>query len=70
MTPQKFIAKWTANTRTERAASQSHFNDLCELLEVPKPLDVDPTGDEFTFEKGATTLNPIPVHLYSRTVLR
>jgi hypothetical protein len=56
MTPQEFVKKWGANTRTERAASQSHFNDLCELLGQPKPLDVDPTGDEFTFEKGATKL--------------
>jgi len=56
MTAQEFIKKWGANTRTERAASQSHFNDLCELLGLPKPLDVDPTGDAFTFEKGATKL--------------
>lgn len=56
MTPQEFIRKWTANTRTERAASQTHFNDLCTLLGVPTPLEVDPSGDEFTFEKGATTL--------------
>ena len=56
MTPQEFIRKWGANERTERAASQSHFNDLCDLLGVPQPLTVDPTGDEFTFEKGATTL--------------
>jgi type II restriction/modification system DNA methylase subunit YeeA len=56
LTPQEFITKWVANERTERSASQSHFNDLCELLGHPKPLDVDPTGDEFTFEKGATTV--------------
>lgn len=56
MTPLQFITKWSANTRTERAASQSHFNDLCDLLGHPKPLDVDPIGDQFTFEKGATKL--------------
>lgn len=56
MTPQEFIRKWSANARTERAASQSHFNDLCDLLGVAKPLDVDPTGESFTFDKGATKL--------------
>lgn len=56
MNPQEFIRKWTANTRTERAASQSHFNDFCDLLGVPKPLDADPHGDWFTFDKGATKL--------------
>jgi len=56
LTPQEFISKWAANERTERAASQSHFNDLCELIGHPKPLDVDSDGTEFTFEKGATTL--------------
>ena len=52
MTPQQFVKKWRPIMLTERAAAHSHFNDLCELLDHPKPLDVDPTGDEFTFEKG------------------
>ncbi|WP_161881486.1 class I SAM-dependent DNA methyltransferase [Deinococcus alpinitundrae] len=30
---------------------QTHFNELCELLQVPKPLDYDPTGSEYRFEK-------------------
>ncbi len=34
--------------------SQSHFNDLCELLGVQKPLDADPNGEWFAFERGAT----------------
>jgi len=38
------------STLRERSASQSHFNDLCELLEVPKPTDVDPDGSWFTFD--------------------
>ena len=36
-TPQDFIRKWTASKRTERAASQEHFIDLCNLLGQPTP---------------------------------
>ncbi len=38
----------------ERSASQSHFNDLCAALDEPTPTDVDPTGDLYCFDKGAT----------------
>lgn len=45
MTPQDFIAKWgapagvpgPAYALNEEQGAQSHFLDLCELLEVPKP---------------------------------
>jgi hypothetical protein len=50
----EFIAKWRRAELTERSASQQHFLDLCELLDHPKPAEVDPRGDFFTFEKGAT----------------
>lgn len=53
MTPADFIAKWQANTRTERAACQEHFIDLCRLLDEPTP-NADPTGEDYAFEKGAT----------------
>jgi hypothetical protein len=52
-TPAEFAKKWTGSTRTERAASQEHFIDLCRMLDVPTPNDVDPTGDTYAFEKGA-----------------
>lgn len=52
MTPEDFIAKWRGVELPEISASQSHFNDLCELLEIGKPIDVDPTGRTFTFEKA------------------
>lgn len=39
---------------TERAAAQSHFNDLCELFGQPKPTD-DPEAD-YTFERGVRKL--------------
>jgi len=41
MTPQNFIAKWghggPAYDLNEEQGAQSHFLDLCELLDVPKP---------------------------------
>jgi hypothetical protein len=52
MSPEEFIARWRGTTRTERSAAQEHFLDLCELLGVPKPADVDRHGTEYTFEKS------------------
>lgn len=41
MTPQNFMAKWgrggPAYDLNEEQGAQSHFLDLCELLDVPKP---------------------------------
>jgi type II restriction/modification system DNA methylase subunit YeeA len=54
MTPQDFITKWKAVELKERSASQSHFNDLCQLFGVVDPITADPKGDFFTFEKGAS----------------
>lgn len=54
MTPHDFLTKWRASELKERSASQSHFNDLCALLGVVDPVSADPTGDWFTFEKGAS----------------
>jgi len=50
----EFIAKWKRVELTERSASQQHFLDLCALLDHPTPAGVDPRGDFFTFEKGAS----------------
>jgi len=52
-TPQEFISIWSSAALKERAASQSHFNDLCRLVNHDTPAEMDPTGDYFTFEKGA-----------------
>lgn len=57
MTPEQFIAKWGPVTLTERSAAQQHFIDLCRLLDQPTPAEADPTGESFTFEKGATKAN-------------
>jgi len=54
MTPDQFIAKWKDSTLKERSASQSHFNDLCDVLGVDKPTDVDQKGDWYCFERGAS----------------
>jgi hypothetical protein len=51
MTPEQFVDKWQRTEVKERTAAQTHFNELCDLLGVSKPLDVDPTGDFYTFEK-------------------
>ena len=48
-----FARKWIASKRTERAASQEHFVDLCRLLDEQTPNEADPTGDFYAFEKGA-----------------
>ncbi len=53
ITPGEFAAKWKGNTRTERAASQEHFIDLCRMLDVQTPNEADPTGEHYAFEKGA-----------------
>ena len=54
MSPEQFISKWQAADLKERAAAQSHFNDLCELLDEPNPTDADPKGEWYCFERGAT----------------
>jgi len=53
MTPQEFIRKWSASTLRESAASQTHFNDLCAVLGVETPVQADPHGTWYAFEKGA-----------------
>ena len=53
MNVSEFVAKWQKVELTERSASQQHFLDLCEVFEHPKPAEADPTGETFTFEKGA-----------------
>jgi len=52
MTPQEFVDKWRRSQLKERSAAQSHFNDLCRMLDHPTPAKADPEGSTFTFEKG------------------
>ena len=48
------VRKWAASARNERAASQEHFIDVCQMLGEPTP-NSDPKGERYAFEKGATT---------------
>ena len=51
---QSFISKWKKCELKERSASQEHFIDLCRLFGHQTPAEVDPAGEIFTFEKGAS----------------
>jgi len=53
----EFVERWKASTLTERAAAQSHFIDLCQVLGQPHPAAADQQGDTFTFEKHVSTLD-------------
>src|SRR5512135_3640565 len=52
MTPQAFVAKWKPVTGKEIAVAQSHFNDICALIDYPTPLEEDPTATHYCFEAG------------------
>jgi hypothetical protein len=54
VTPDQFVAKWKVAELKERSAAQSHFIDLCAMLDEPAPTDADPTGEWYAFERGAT----------------
>lgn len=46
----EFVQRWAGRPLNERAAAQSHFNDLCDLLGVPKPTDNRETDSTYGFE--------------------
>jgi hypothetical protein len=52
LTPQAFAKRWGDSTLSERSSYQQHFLDLCQMIGAPKPAEVDPTGEFYTFEKG------------------
>jgi type II restriction/modification system DNA methylase subunit YeeA len=51
----EFVERWKASTLSERAAAQSHFIDLCEVLGQPHPAAADQTGETYAFEKHVST---------------
>src|SRR5580700_2198938 len=53
MTPHEFIRKWKPVALTERQTAQEHFIDLCRLVNHPTPVEEDPSGERYCFEKGA-----------------
>ncbi len=48
--PGDFVQRWAGRPISERAGSQSHFNDLCDMLGVPKPTDNPETDTDYCFE--------------------
>jgi hypothetical protein len=54
MDASQFVARWQPVQLTERSAYQQHFLDLCELVGHKRPVELDPKGDFFTFERGVT----------------
>jgi len=53
MNAAEFRKKWQRSDLKERAAAQEHFLDLCALVGHPTPAEDDPSGERFTFERGA-----------------
>jgi hypothetical protein len=51
LTPAAFAARWRGVTTTEKASAQSHFLDLCAMVGEPGPLEADPTGASYAFER-------------------
>ncbi len=51
---QDFIIKWKKSTLKEKSSSQENFIDLCGILAHKTPAEMDPDGDFFTFERGAS----------------
>ena len=52
LTPEAFAARWGKSTLSERASAQSHFIDLCQMLDEKTPAEADPSGEFYTFERG------------------
>lgn len=57
LTVPEFVARWQRSTLSERSAAQSHFIDLCEILDQPRPAGVDQEGNSYTFEKGVSKVS-------------
>ena len=53
MTVAEFISIWQKVDVTERSGAQQHFLGLLRTARPPKPIEADPTGESFTFERGA-----------------
>jgi len=55
LTLPDFVNKWRSATLTERAGSQMHFIELCDVLREPRPAAEDFSDATYTFEKGVAT---------------
>ncbi|RYE91110.1 MAG: class I SAM-dependent DNA methyltransferase, partial [Cytophagaceae bacterium] len=56
MTYSDFEARWLRSGGAEHANYGLFLQDLCDLLEVPRPDPTtdDPTQDAYVFERGVT----------------
>ncbi|MDJ0919607.1 MAG: hypothetical protein QNI84_00640 [Henriciella sp.] len=56
MDAQKFIETWKGRDGNELGNSQSFLNELCDLLDVPRPHDPNKGGtlEEYSFERAVT----------------
>ncbi len=54
MTPAEFKAIWAKASAKESASYQSHFDGICRMLGVPSPMEADPKGESFCYQKHVT----------------
>ena len=45
LTPQEFVDRWSKSELKKTTGSQSHFNDVCALVDQPQPIVADPKGE-------------------------
>lgn len=50
MTPEQFISAWKHSDLNERQGAHIHFNELCEVLGVPKPTGASLMDHGYGFE--------------------
>jgi hypothetical protein len=51
MNAAEFVTKWRASQQKESAAYVSHFDDLCRLLNHQTPIEADPAGGFFCYQR-------------------
>ena len=74
ITIQQFIERWEPSGGAERGNYQSFLNELCDILEVPRPDPATPNEDEnayvydksITFHIGDGSTAPRFIDLYKR----
>jgi hypothetical protein len=57
LTVPEFIRRWEHVPQTERAKAQPHFLDICHLLGQPTPIEADPRGEWYAFEKRVARID-------------
>jgi hypothetical protein len=55
ITPREFVERWSQSGLREQQGAQSHFNELCQLVGHPTPVEMDPDGAFFAFEENVET---------------